>query len=250
MDRPVLHVAVAVCVLLAGCSLLGPSHTRDDRATAALENASDALNETDTYRFESDLSVVATADDRTETVRVDLVGGVDTAARAMWTNATRDGETYESYVLNRTAYRECAGPGPWWGTEEVEGDWDAQTPARRQLALLQSGSLSWNGTDTVDGESAVVLVGEPTSKALTRYSERRSQPVFGGPNVENARIRVWLDAETHRPLRTRFRFEVTQRGATATATMTTRFSEYGDPVSVEVPPEVREDALELGCPGS
>jgi len=249
MDHPALHVAVAVCVLLAGCSLLGPSHTRDERATAALENASDALNGTDTYHFESDLSVVATVDDRTERVRVDLVGGVDTAARELWTSATRDGETYESYVLNRTAYRECGGPGPWWGKEEVEGDWDVRTPARRQLELLRSGSLFWNGTETVDGESAVVLVGEPTSKALTRYSERRSQPVVGGPNVQNARLRVWLDAETHRPLRTRLRFEVTQGGTTATATMTTRFSGYGDPVDVTVPPEARADAIEMGCPG-
>ena len=250
MDRPALHVAVAVCVLLAGCSLLGPSHTREARATAALENASDALNGTDTYHFESDLSVVATADDRTESVRVDLVGSVDTVARELWTNATRDGETYESYVLNRTAYQECGGPGPWWGKTEVEGDWDAQTPARRQLALLRSGSLYWNGTDTVDGESAVVLLGEPTTDALTRYSERRSGSVFGGPNVENAHIRVWLDAETHRPLRTRLSFEVSEGGNTASATMTTRFTGYGDPISVEVPPEAREDSLELGCPGS
>ena len=250
MDRPALHVAVAVCVLLAGCSLLGPSHTREDRATAALANASDALNGTDTYHFESDMSVVATVDDRTERVDVDLVGGVDVTARELWTNATREGETYESYVLNRTAYRECGGPGPWWGKEEVEGDWSAQTPARRQLELLRSGSLYWNGSTTIDGESAVVLVGEPTSKAFTRYSERRSQPVFGGPNVEGAHIRVWLDTETRRPLRTRLRFEVKQGGNTATATMTTRFSGYGDPVSVEVPAEAREDALEFGCPGS
>lgn len=241
-------MAVALCVLLAGCSLLG-SPTREERATAALANASDALNATETYRFESEISVVATADDRTERVDVDASGTVDFPARKMRTNATRDGETYRSYVDNRTVYQECPHPAWGWGTEEVDGDWETQTPAHRQLALLRSGPLYYNGTDTVDGDRAILLTGEPTTDALTRYSDRRSDSLFGGPNVENARAEVWLDPDTYRPLESHVRFEVSESGNTATATLRTTFSDYGDPVSIEVPPEARDDPLEMGCPG-
>lgn len=250
MNRPALHVAVAVCVLLAGCSLLGPSHTREERATGALDNASATLDGTETYRFDSDMSVVATADGRTERVDVAVTGAIDVPAREMRTNATIEGETYRSYLLNRTVYQECAGTVWDWGTREVETNWSVQTPARRQIDLLRSGSLYWNGTTTVDGESALLLTGEPTGKAITRYQERRSQSLLGGPSVENARMRVWLDAETYRPIKTDLRFEVEEGGNTATATVTSRFTDYGAPVSIEVPAEARDDPLEMGCPGS
>jgi hypothetical protein len=96
-----------------------------------------------------------------------------------------------------------------WGVDEREADdWSTLTPAARQLSLLESGSLYHNGTETVDGEETTVLLGEPTSEALTRYQERRSPSLFGGPNVENAEVRVWLDGETDRPRQTRFEFEV------------------------------------------
>lgn len=62
MRRPALHLAIAVCVLLAGCSLLGPDHTRDERAESALADARDAINDTKTYRFDGEMRVVATAE--------------------------------------------------------------------------------------------------------------------------------------------------------------------------------------------
>jgi len=249
VNRPALHGALAVCVLLAGCSLLGPSHVREERATRALDNASATLDGTETYRFESDMTVVATADDRTERVDVDLTGAIDVGAREMRTNATLEGETYRSYLLNRTVYQECAGTVWDWGTRETETNWSVQTPARRQLDLLRSGSLYWNGSVTLDDETAILLTGEPTGKAITRYQERQSRSLLGGPSVENARMRVWLDPETYRPVETDLRFEVKEGGNTATATVTSRFSDYGAPVSVEVPAEAREDPLEMGCPG-
>ena len=249
MNRPALHVALAVCVLLAGCSLLGPSYTREERATRGLDNASATLDGAETYRFDSDMSVVATADGRTERVDIDLTGAIDVGAREMRTNTTLEGETYRSYLLNRTVYQECADPWPW-GKSETETNWSVQTPARRQLDLLRSGSLYWNGTVDLDGESALLLTGEPTGEAITRYQERQSRSLLGGPSVENARIRVWLDPETYRPRKTDLRFEVKEGGNTATARVTSHFTDYGAPVSVEVPAEAREDPLEMGCPGS
>jgi hypothetical protein len=252
MDRPALHLALAACLVLAGCSALGPDHTRDDRAVSALADARDAVNETDTYRFDGDLRVVATADGETERVAIGTNGTVDAAERRMHSTSVRDGEAYEAYVIDRTAYRECGGPMTMdlWGVENVTtDDWPMTTPAARQLALLESGSIYYNGTRTVDGEETVLLVGRPTTEALTRYQERRDRSLLGGPSVDDAEVRVWLDPETHRPLRSAVRFEVSQNGNSASATVDMRFAGYGSDLSVDVPVIPAEKRSDLGCPG-
>lgn len=252
MDRPALHLAVAACLVLAGCSALGPDHTRDERAVDALADARDAVDATDTYRFDGDLRVVATADGETERVAIGTNGTVDAAERRMRSTTVRDGEAYESYVINRTAYRECGGPVGMdlWGVENVTtDDWTTATPAARQLALLESGSLSHNGTRTVDGEEAVLLVGHPTTEALTKYQERRDRSPLGGPSVDDAEVRVWLDAESHRPLRSAVRFEVSQGGNSASASIEMGFGDYDSDLSVDVPVIPDERTWGTGCPG-
>jgi hypothetical protein len=170
----------------------------------------------------------------------------------MRSNATFEDETRRSYTLNRTAYRECSEPWDGWGTEELDadGDWATHTPGHRQLSLLESGSLYYNGTTTLDGEEAVLVTGEPTADAITQYQERRSQSLFGGPNVQNAEVRVWLDPETDRPRKTEVRFEVDADGGSASARLTTTFGDYGEPVSVTHYALSAEQMYELGCPGS
>lgn len=251
MARPALHLLLVLCVLAAGCSVLGSDHTREEQAEQRLDAATGALNDTDTYRFETEMTVVATAEDRTERVDVDATGGVDIPERAMWTNATRDDETRRSYALNRTVYQECGDPWDGWGVEELDDadDWATYTPAVRQLSLLESGSLYYNGTDTVDGEEAVLLVGEPTADAITQYQERRSRSLFGGPSIDDTEATVWLDPETDRPLRTEIRFEVSGDDGSATASVASRFSGYGEPVSVTNYSAAADTVYELGCPG-
>lgn len=179
-----------------------------------------------------------------------LNGTVDAAAQRMHGFAERDGEAFESYLNNRTSYRECGGMTGLWAVAEREAhDWSTLTAAVRQLSLLESGSLYYNGTDTVDGEETTLLVGEPTAEALTRYQERRSRSLLGGPDIENAEVRVWLDRETDRPRQTRVEFEVSQGGNTATATMTMRFSDYGSDASVGVPVIPEKKQWSGDCPG-
>jgi len=252
MDRPALHLAVAACLVLAGCSVLGPNHTRDDRAVEALADAREAVNASDGYRFAGDLRVVATADGETERVEIGMNGTIDVADRRRHSVAVREGEAYESYVVDRTAYRECGGPMgmDMWGVENVTtDDWTMTTPAARQLALLESGSIYYNGTRALDGEETVLLVGRPTTEALTRYQERRDRSLLGGPNVENATVRVWLDPESHRPVRSAVRFEVSKGGNSASANLEMGFSDYGADLSVDVPVIPDDRTLGTGCPG-
>jgi hypothetical protein len=248
MNRPALHVAVAVCVLLAGCSVLGQDHTREERAVSALADARDAVNQTDSYRYEGELRVVATADGQTEQFDARVNGTVDAAQRRMHTTAERDGETSEAYLINRTSYRECDRMALWAVEEREADDWSMLPPAARQLSPLESGSLYFNGTETVDGEETRLLVGEPTEAALRQYQERRSRSLFGGPSVDSAEIRVWLDTETDRPRKTQVRFEVSEDGNSATATVTMRFDDYGTDAAVDVPVIPEEKQWEGECP--
>lgn len=260
MRRFPLHVALVAVVVLAGCTgVLEEPPERDERAVAALEETAAAVDDAESYRYETDLRIEATGDGRAERLDVRLVGAVDAAAMRM--NATTrvdgragpnlDGRTFEAYLVNRTTYQQCARPPGFWGVENrTAEDWDTLTPAYRQLSLLESGDLRWEGPATVDGRNATLLVGEPTVEALQQYRDGGTRPVFGGPEFRDVTLSVWVDDGTDLPLKTELRFEVVEGDGSATTRMVTRFLDYGEPVSVEVPAEAMDDPLTHGCPGS
>jgi len=257
MVRRALPLLLALCLVTAGCSALGPDYVREDRAESTLAAANAALAETETYRFEADATVVATSDDESQRVDLRAAGNVSLTERRMGgrTNVSGGGDRYrqstESYLLNRTRYRECSSRAREWGADEsATENWSTLTPAGRQLTLLESGSLLYNGTTTVDGREATLLVGEPTEDALTLYQQRRSESLPDGPGIENARLEAWFDAETDRPIRTTLTFEVSGGDASASTSLTTRYRDYGRPVTVDPPAELLSDPPEFTCPGS
>ena len=252
MVRPALLAALALLAVSAGCSALQPDPVRDDRAVDALADARTAVDEVETYHFDGTLRVDAEDSGDTRRVSVGVVGRVDVPAKRAASTAERDGRVLGSFLLDRTLYRECPRPRGSWESEviTVAGEWANGTPLRRQLALLESGDLRLGGAGTVDGRNATLLVGEPSGRALQQYQEDRSRPLLGGPEIRDPTVRLWLDNETSRPLRSTVAFEVADDGGTATAEMTMRFTRYGEPVSIELPPEVEEHVWETGCPGT
>jgi len=251
VSRPALSILLALSCLLAGCSVLGADHTREDPAEDRLAAATAAMDAVETYSYETDIQVVASGEDRTERLTVALTGAVNHTERRVLSNATFQGERYRTYTLNRTVYSECGDPWGGWGVEELDedGPWRNHTPAVRQLSLLESGSLYLNGTEMIDGRETTLLYGRPTSEALTRYSDRRTGSAFGGPDVEDATVRVWIDEETDRVRQVEVQFDVRGDGATASATLSSRFSAFDEPVSVSGHARFAQNARETGCPG-
>lgn len=244
-----IALSTVLVVALAGCSAIGDEPTREDRAVEALEDTRDALEDVETYRYEADLAVAA---DR-RSIDGSLFGAVDLADRRLYTNATTDGETLESYVDGRTMKEQC--PSPWggWHVEELEDEafWPAETPTHAQLALFDTGDLYWNGTETVDGREAVRLSGSPSADALDDGATGGGSPFdFGGPNVDETSATLWIDAETDRPLESHVEFTVTDGDESATASITMRYLDYDDAVSIDVPTIPSGDQYELGCPGA
>mgnify|MGYP006273217547 FL=1 len=249
--RAVAGLGLLVLVVSAGCLGFGTQPERTDRAEAELAAAQATLDDVETYQYETQMDLSASVEEERRQLAVRIEGTVDVAERMARSRADLDGENRTAYVTNRTVYQECE--CPWgWGNESIEvaGPWIQATPLGRQLQLLESGALHVETDDSLAQADAVVLVGQPSAESLEKYGVSATQPVIGGPSVENITVRVVIDNTTHRPIRSTVAFEVAGGGGEGQGTVDTQFGAYDEPVSITIPDEVKEDAAETGCPGS
>ena len=251
-----LVLAVCFVTLLAGCGTFlsdGPPPS-DERAVAAIEEANRSIAPVDTYRFEMDMHVAASTGDESRTVRVDGNGSVNVSAKRMAATSRTQGQTVESYVDGYRAYQGC--PDPWGGyaVENVSRaePWATATPLHRQVLLFDRSNVYWRGNETLDGNRTVLVTASPSAETIESLMNRRQAGDVGldSASLENATARLWLDPETNRPVQSELRIRISQRGATATATITVQYTGYDEPTSVSIPPDVYEDPYELGCPGA
>lgn len=250
MRRSLLTIAVLALVLGAGCLGFGGQPQRSDRAEATLADAQSALEDIDTYHYETEMHLSATAEGETIDRDVEIAGTVDLTERMAISRLHMEGENYTAYVNDGSVYRECR--GPWgWGNESLgaEGDWVRATPLGGQLNLLESGDLRLETGNSVPAD-AVVLVGHPAPEELEDVDVRGSGSVFGGPSVKNLTVRVVIDNRTRRPIRSTISFEMSGGGGVGEGTVDTTYAAYDEPVSIEIPDEVVEEAGEMSCPGS
>lgn len=244
-------IALLLLVLSAGCLGFGDQPERTDRAEAALADAKATLDDIETYHYETEMHVSATAEGETRQLNVRIDGDVDVAERLAISRAHADEENKTSYVTNRTVYRACSGPWGWANESiEAEGAWIQATPLGRHLQLLESGDLRLETGDSLARADAVAIVGHPSPEALDEYGVSATQPVFGGPSVKNFTVRVVINNTTHRPIRSTVSFDISGGGGDGEGTVDTRFGPYNEPLSIAIPEEVKEDASEIGCPGS
>ncbi|ESP87559.1 hypothetical protein [Candidatus Halobonum tyrrellensis] len=253
--RPALPLALLVVLAaLAGCGAvpgLGAPPS-DERAVAVRADASEYVATAGSYRFKLDGRVSAADGAASRTVRVGAAGNVSLARRVLGTNATTGGRSRRSVVDGYTAYTECAPPWDGWAVETLdrERSWRTHTPLGRQLALLNRTNVYWNGTETVDGTEARVIVGYPSARALRGVaSERGGASDLPTSGVRNVTVRLWV-ADDGRPVRSVVDVEVRADGASANARLATDYRGFGAPVSVSVPNPTGDDRYELGCPGS
>lgn len=252
MARPALLAAVALLVLAAGCQSipLDPAD-REDRAVSRLDDSQAALDSAETYRYDGTARFVATDGAREERAEFDLDGAVDVAAQQSRSTMVSEEENRSIYVIGEQVYRECSVIAVSWGVENrtIEGDWVDATPAGLHLELLESGSLRVAGADTVDGREATVLAGRPSTGAVERYVEVTPRRLVGGPVLQQPMVQVWIDNRTALPVKSVLTFEVAEGDTTASAAIRVRYHAYGEPVTVELPDEAREEPWSGSCPG-
>ncbi|GCF12103.1 hypothetical protein Harman_00380 [Haloarcula mannanilytica] len=251
-----LVLAVCIAALLAGCGTFVDDSPppSDERAVVAIEEANTSVAAVESYRFEMEMHVAASDGDRSQTVRVDGGGAVNVSTKRMQATTRSQDQTVDSYVDGYKAYQECQDPWGGYGVENVSRSepWATATPLHRQLLLFERSNVYWKGNETLDGNQTVLVTASPSTETLQSIMDRRqgSTVDLNPGSLENATARLWLDPETNRPVQSELRLKISQRGATATATITLHYTEYGEPVSVSVPSDIHDNQYELGCPGS
>lgn len=244
---------LALLLVLSGCGALpGGQPPSDERAVAERERAVSALDSVSTYRFAMDGTVSASDADRTRTVDVSGEGVVDRRRQRMLSNATADGTTRSVYLDGYTSYTECAEPWNGWGVDNASEStaWFDLTPLGRQMALLRESNVYWGGNETLDGTRTSVIVAHPSEETLASLPDTgRTTNGLSRGDVENATVRVWVDSETGRPVKSELSIALSAGGASGTVDVTVRYRSYDEPVNVSLPSSTRTDRYELGCPG-
>ncbi len=260
MRPPHAAIALSLLLVLGGCLGLGgsPQPPSDDRAVRALDRAHEAVEELDSYRATTDGRVDVSANEESLSVDFTVEETVNVSARTLLATAEISGErgspiesgTRTTYLADTRAYVECARMG--WGSHNLSADrpWIAYTSLGQQLALLNRTNVYWAGPETVNGTDAVVVEAHPSKEALQAGPAIQSSSMtdFEEGSVDNATIRVWLSNETDLPLQATRDIDISRDGATATATGTLRFFDFGDPANV-TRPAFDGTLWELGCPG-
>jgi len=254
MHRAVPAVLLAALIALAGCGMLGDSQPpSDDRALEVRNETVDALADVTAYRMSMDTDVSASAEGRSQSLSVDGDGVVNRTTRLMRMNTSVQGRTVTSYLDGRSVYTQCPSPWSGWGKQNQSTDveWLSLTPLGRQVELFERTNVYWNGTATIDGDETSVIVAYPSQKTVSSLpGESQTDLTNTDATVENITAKLWVDQETSRPVQSLIRVQISGNGGEATATVTVEYTDYGEPVHVEIP-EISDDEIrELGCPGA
>ncbi|WP_367175539.1 hypothetical protein [Haloarcula rubripromontorii] len=251
-----LLLAVCFVSLLAGCgTFMGDSPPpSDERAVAAVEEASRSIAPVEAYRFKMDMQVTASDGDQSRTLSVDGSGAVNVSAKRMQATTRMQDQTVKSYVDGYRAYQGCQDPWGGYAVENVSRSepWATATPLHRQVLLFERSNVYWRGNATLDGNRTVLVTTSPSADTIESLMDRRQagDVALDRGSLENATARLWLDPDTNRPVQSELTIKISQRGATATATITAQYSGYGEPTAISIPSEVSDDPYELGCPGA
>ncbi len=244
---------VILLVLLAGCSGGDPAPPSDERALTLLNQTQVALSDVDSYRYQLDGHIESDAAGDRHRVSITGAGGVNLTAKRMNATTRIDEETRTTYVTGQTAYVECAQPAVGWekANRSDRTDWQNNTPLGRTIALLEETNVYYRGERSLAGHSAHVIEGYPTMRDFRDLNPTK-QGTGGqlqGGEIQNITVRLWIDPETNRPLRTDHRIEVSVQGKTGVLQFSFRFSDYNASIVISVPTEVHEHTWKTGCPG-
>lgn len=250
--RPVVVVAVGA-LALAGC-LGGGQPPSDPRAERLVDDAADAIERTDAYRYDISGRARVERGDRSESIRIEGAGAVNATQRRVRKTVAGGGDNETVFVDGRTAYARC----PFSNLVDVDPAWypASKIPANRSwhhatdlgtVRYLSSAPASDAGNETIDDERTHVVVLHPD---VTTWEDAEREAIYPGQGrpdrgvLRNVTVRLWLDAETSHPRRVQITQRRAVRGATARSSQVLDV-EYGS-TTVSLPSTV---ASEADCPG-
>jgi len=255
MSRRTLALAVlVVAASLAGCSALsddGGSPSGD--ADAITSDAADEMAAAESYRLSGTIEQTISANNQEQTATVSSTAVFDRTDRTFRIERSTNtaGQVVEtaSYLLNGTLYERNPNYERAYGSAWVKLDvadrltetWRAQDTLTRQRILLENATVSYEGTETVNGTETDVIAVDGDEAAFEDLVERRVGGVGSSANVtvEEVSFTHYVSTETDRLRRATGTLEMElasgQQSLSQTQEFDLTFSDYGAGVDVTLP---------------
>jgi hypothetical protein len=245
--KPVLlALLLAVTLPLTGCTALTDGDTDDtdvdDVDGEQLRTATlDAMESVETARFESKMTMEMNGDSFT----AETEGEMDLTAEKMHltTTSSVDGQSFEgeNYLVDETMYMHSEMLGGWV-KQNMSGMnmWETNQLGQQQQ-LLEEAELEVTGETTTDGEEVYVtelsvdgtllndIASQQTEDGMTQFGSEMS--------FNNATVTQHIDTETDRVRYTKISYTLSTNGQEMSMTMEQWFSEFDEPVEIELPEE-------------
>ena len=223
-------VALALCVLLAGCSGFGLG---GEGGAPTAEEVTAGIDSVDSYSME----VVRTLESVGVNETIELSGVVDRADREARIERTTvsslgDERRVTQYIVDGVEYVD--GESGWESAPLADGAWSEIDRLRGAVTALESTEFDRVGTEEIAGTETVIYeldLGTETQDELVGANESSHVPTV----IEEFRYYVSVDTETGTLYRTDLRALVAQGEGNARFTVETTFTDHNEPVDVRLP---------------
>lgn len=253
-----IALLLAVTLPLAGCSGLTDGDTDGDTEPESddpnvdgeqLRTASlDAMAGVETARLESETTLEFSS--RRFTSHSE--GVIDLAERKLrvTTNSSVGGQDFaaQNYLINDTIYLHSETLDGWTKQELPAFETWNKNQFSQQQRLLENATVEVTDRKTVDGHevyvSELAIEGEAITEAVSRQSGDISTQLNSG-SLENVSVTQHIDVETNRVRYTKLEYAFSEDGQEVSMVIEQRFSEFNEPVEIELP-EGAESAEPIG----
>ncbi|WP_232702343.1 DUF6612 family protein [Halobacterium wangiae] len=241
--RPLATLCVAALLVTAGCAGLTGDDGGASDAEQLRDDATAAMEDVDTYRMEMVMNITANG----RTVSMSQDGVFDHEARKARLDMSVYGTEAVAYMDGDTMYVKANGG---WQTQDLseQRPWESGNGITQQRNVLESGDVSVEGTETVDGVETTVLAVDPDEGELKELLAQQQSQGFEGITIEDATYRLYVADDTDLPRKMEMTMNMSADGQSAEAEMTAYFSAYGEPVNVTVPEQATAGAVVFASP--
>lgn len=244
-----LTLLLALSLILAGCA--GLTGTDDDTTpdnsdvdTEQLRTASlEAMENVETVRATQNL----TMDLGGTSIATESEGVIDISAkkaRFIMTSSTAGTEFEQTqYLVDDTMYFKSGAFGGWV-KQNVSGfnAWGNNQFAQQER-LLDGAEMNVTDQRTIDGNEVYVTELDVDSETLSDLFNAQagnvSSRLASGVSLDDASVTQHIDVETNRIRYANIEYSLTVRGQKFTFSLEQRFSEFNEPVGIELPEEAK-----------
>ena len=241
-------LAVVLVVALAGCSGAMPGGEQSaDEDEVEQTDILEEIEAVDTYQYEMTQTIETEQGEET----VISEGRINESANRSHVSSTTDTELIsenesvriDEYIVENTLYASIDGD---WFQMDLQGNvWEESAQLAAQTDFIESGTLTEDGTETVNGVETTVVSVEATDELK---AELQNSPNFQatGATVDDVSYELYVDEETNYIHKIDTELTTTAGNQTTTSSTEMTITDHNESLDIELPADA-EDAEE-GAP--